>query len=207
MSEYKPSILIFLKKGGAFLIRQQLSLVNLKNGHHLGMCFFRNINQHSFFCRTKLINHYVLFQHRKLSPDFKKIHIGNIIKQSVLENKLDDFRICNFMQCTQDVINEMYEKESLDADVLLRWSKLLKYDFFRIYSQHLILYSPPSKASSEQQQKSSFLPLFRKNIYTKEVIDFILNQIDSQQMSKLEVIEQYNIPKTTLYKWIRKYRG
>ena len=70
MSEYKPNILIFLKKGGAFLIRQQLSLVNSENGHHLGMCFFRNINQHSFFCWTKLINHYVPFQYRKRNPKF-----------------------------------------------------------------------------------------------------------------------------------------
>lgn len=143
----------------------------------------------------------------KRITNFKNIHIGSIIKRSVIENRLDDLRICNFMQCKQEEIAEMYEKSSLDAEVLLRWSKLLKYDFFRIYSQHLILYSPPSKAFSELEQRSSVLPIFRKNIYTKEVIDFILDQIESGEMSKLEVIEQYNIPKTTLYNWIRKYRS
>ena len=48
-------------------------------------------------------------------------------------------------------------------------------------------------------------PQFRKNIYTKEVIDFILEQISTEEMTKNQVIERYRIPKTTLYKWISKY--
>ncbi len=33
----------------------------------------------------------------------------------------------------------MYKQKNLDTEMLLKWSKLLEYDFLRIYSQHLIL--------------------------------------------------------------------
>ena len=117
-------------------------------------------------------------------------------------------RICNFMICTEEEIERMYEAQSLDSEILLKLSKLLEYDFFRLYSQHLILYAPP--AAMEEKTKSSgtkatSLPQFRKNIYTREVIDFILEQLKTEEMSKTDVMERYRIPKTTLYKWISKY--
>ena len=115
-------------------------------------------------------------------------------------------RICNFFNCTEDEVIEMYQQENLPTDILLKWSKLLEYDFFRIYSQHLIFYCPPSKADNIQKKSNKQLPQFRKNIYTKEVIDFIIEQITTGEMSMKEVLEKYNIPKTTLYKWLSKYR-
>ena len=96
------------------------------------------------------------------------------------------------------------KSKSLDSEIILKWSKLLEYDFFRLYSQHLILYSPKSGTNSNKENKVG-LPQFRKNIYTKEVIDFILDQLNSGEYSKKEIIDRYKIPKTTLYKWISKY--
>lgn len=96
----------------------------------------------------------------------------------------------------------MYKQKNLTTDILLKWCKLLEYDFFRLYSQHLILYAPPAKQKENEKNKNSSLPQFRKNIYTKEIIDFILEQISNGKMIKNEVIEQYRIPKTTLFKWI-----
>lgn len=137
--------------------------------------------------------------------NFKNIHIGTLINQAVTESGITLSRICNFMKCTKEEVEQMYQAKSLDTEVLLRWSKLLDYDFFRIYSQHLILYAPPS-AGKEKGNKKSNLPRFRKNIYTKEVIDFILEQITTGEMTKSEVMARYNIPKTTLYKWISKHK-
>ena len=99
----------------------------------------------------------------------------------------------------------MYQSKSLDAELLLRWSKLLEYDFFRIYTQHLIFYSPPASIKKDKISNSA-LPKFRKNIYTKEVIDFILEQLKNNEKTKLQIIEEYRIPKTTLHKWIEKYK-
>ena len=100
----------------------------------------------------------------------------------------------------------MYKSSSIDKETLLKWSKLLGYDFFRIYTQHLILYAPPSAVISKNENKKSSLPQFRKNIYTKEVIDFILDMIKTGEKTKIQVMEEYNIPKTTLYKWISKHK-
>lgn len=147
------------------------------------------------------------FSSEKFNLNFKNIHIGHFIRQSVKENDLDENRICSFMNCTVQEISAMYESSSMDSDLLLKWSKLLKYDFFRIYSQHLILYAPPSKVDQDVTEKQTVLPTFRKNIYTKEIIDFVLEQISSGELSVNDVMERYNIPKTTLYKWIKKYKS
>lgn len=140
--------------------------------------------------------------------NFKHIHIGEMIEKIVAESGMETLRICNFFNCTEDEVIEMYQQENLPTDILLKWSKLLEYDFFRIYTQHLILYAPPSaetKTVKKANKKITF-PQFRKNIYTKEIIDFILEQIETKQKTIKQVIEEYKILKTTLYKWISKYK-
>ena len=136
---------------------------------------------------------------------FKEINIGQMIEKAVTESGIEMSRICNFFKCKEKEVTEMYQAKSLDTEILLKWSKLLEYDFFRIYTQHLILYAPPVKQEENENNEKSSLPQFRKNIYTKEIIDFILEQISNGKMTKNEVIERYRIPKTTLYKWISKY--
>ncbi|WP_336958955.1 hypothetical protein [Chryseobacterium contaminans] len=108
------------------------------------------------------------------------------------------------MKCTETEINEMYMQEDLSTHILLRWSKLLEYDFFRLYSQHLILYAPPS-APFQEADTSSRLPRFRKNIYTREMIDFMLELIEKKEKTKRQITEEYGIPYTTLCKWIAKH--
>ena len=137
--------------------------------------------------------------------DFKNIHIGSMISFRIAEVNMNIERICNFFECSVGEIEQVFKQESLSTDVLLKWCKLLKYDFFRIYSQHLILYSPPVEKIISEDGFGTKSPIFRKNIYTKEVIDFILTQIKKGEMTKREVMERYRIPKTTLYKWIAKY--
>jgi len=136
--------------------------------------------------------------------DFKNIHIGQMIEKGVNETNIDMNRICSFLKCTESEVQQMYASESINSYTLLRWSKLLEYDFFRVYSQHILLFT--SKKEKNTHEKSS-LPEFRKNIYTKEIINFILETINSGRMTKQDVISTYKIPKTTLYKWINKYNN
>ncbi len=49
------------------------------------------------------------------------------------------------------------------------------------------------------------MPQFRKNVYTTEIISFFLEMLEKNEITKREIIETYNIPKTTLYKWIKKH--
>jgi len=138
--------------------------------------------------------------------NYKTIHIGNIIQEAVLETKTELSHITQFFQMEEDEIHAMYQSNALDTETLLKWCKLLDYDFFRLYSQHLIFYSPISrKKNSLTPKKPTQLPSFRKNMYTPEIIDFILGTIRTEKKTIPQVIVDYQIPKSTLYKWIQKY--
>lgn len=101
----------------------------------------------------------------------------------------------------------MFKTKDMNTESLLRWCKILDYDFFRIYTQHLILYAPQAKNNNADQKENTSLPNFRKNIYTKEIIEFILKLIATGEKTKAQVIAEYRIPKTTLHKWINKYKA
>ncbi|MGK6342301.1 transposase [Chryseobacterium sp. DT-3] len=135
--------------------------------------------------------------------NLKQIHIGNLVKAKVEELRISSGRIMNYLHCTEDEIEEMYLKESMETQKLLRWSKLLHFDFFRIYTGHLILYAPPSHMYNEIKLDKSTLT-FRKNIYTEEVKMFMLDKITTGEMTVKEIMIKYKIPKTTLYKWVKK---
>lgn len=138
---------------------------------------------------------------------FKDIHLGKLIQERVKETGFPIERLVNFLKCSEKDIENMYNNKSIESEMLLKWSKLLQYDFFRIYSQHLLLYSPPSSSDyykNTKDQKTK-LPEFRKNIYTIEIIEFIIDLIRSNNKTKQEIINEYKIPKTTLYKWLKKY--
>lgn len=138
--------------------------------------------------------------------DLKHINMGSLIEIQWKEMAIRIDRTCNFLNCTEEEVYKMFGSKSLDSEVLLRWSKLLGYDFFRIYSQHLILFSPPTARNENKAPKNTTsLPLFRKNIYTKELIDFIIELLEKKEKTKLQITQEYRIPKTTLYTWIRKY--
>jgi len=137
---------------------------------------------------------------------YKDIHIGKLIFQLVTEKEIDDDRIVKFLKVSQNKINEMYQSKDLGTEILLLWSKLLEYDFFRIYSQHLLLYAPPASLNYKNKDNVSSLPQFRKNVYTTEIINFIVELYQNKEMTQKEIIEKYNIPKTTLYKWIKKHK-
>ncbi|WPO89267.1 transposase [Chryseobacterium sp. HR92] len=127
-----------------------------------------------------------------------------MIEQKIAESEIEICRICSFLNVTEADLKLIYGSASIDSDLLLRISKLTDYDFFRIYSQHLILYSPP-KGLQIQQDKTG-LPVFKKGIYSREVIEFILELIITGRKTKSQIIKEYRIPKTTLYKWIIKFQ-
>ncbi|UOU98434.1 hypothetical protein MUU74_00360 [Chryseobacterium daecheongense] len=138
--------------------------------------------------------------------DFKDIHIGELIYKRVEECDIDLSRISNFFKCTDKEIQQMFRDRDMKAETIMKWSKLLGYDFFRIYSQHLILYAPQANTRLfVADEKKTQLPKFRKNIYTIGIINFLIELIETGEKTKLQVVNEYNIPKTTLYKWLDKY--
>ncbi len=136
----------------------------------------------------------------------KVIHIGNFIKKRYHELDIPVDRACIFLNCQEKEIEQTFLKEMIDTDKLLKWSKLLSYDFFRLYSHHLLLYAPVASTNSNNQDQTS-LPEFRKNIYTKEIIDYVLMLIKTNEKTPEQIIKDYRIPKTTLYRWINKNKS
>lgn len=99
----------------------------------------------------------------------------------------------------------MFEEETLDSGILLKWSKLLDYNFFMFYHTHLQLYKPvasTAKIKTVNNENGSYD--FRKNLYSPEIIDWLLKQMDSGELSINEIMEKYKIPKTTVYRWKKK---
>jgi hypothetical protein len=140
--------------------------------------------------------------------DFKEIHIGSLVEKRVAETGLKIHRISNFMNATEEEVEQMYRQKKLPTDALLKFSKLLEYDFFRLYSHHLILYAPCGKMIAHTNEKKNIsLPVFRKSVYTKEIIDFVLELEATGKKTRNQIIKEYRIPKTTLLKWIAKYRN
>ncbi len=135
--------------------------------------------------------------------NIKDIHIGNLIRSKVEEHQISIERISRFLNRTEDEVEKMFHAKSMDTDILLKWCKLLKFDFFRFYTGHLILYAPQSRMDNAFSQKNDTL-VFRKSIYTQEVKDFILDKIKTGKMTANDAVKRYRIPKTTLYKWMKK---
>lgn len=137
---------------------------------------------------------------------FKHIHIGKLINQCMQKCGVEIERAAAFLKVEEEEVEYMYTQKSLDCEVLLRWSKLLKYDFFRIYSQHLILYSPQDTNKSNRKKKiNTGLPLFKKNIYTQEVIFYLVGLLESGKKTYKQIQDEYNIPATTIFRWRDKY--
>lgn len=139
--------------------------------------------------------------------NLKDINIGKLIEIRWMELNFPIERTIKYFKCSEEDIFKMFNQEHLNSQDLLKWSKLLEYDFFRIYSQHLILYSPPSTPNDVNKKKNDLLPTFSKNLYTRDIIDFMFELLDSGNKTKKQIIDEYNIPKTTLYKWIKKYKN
>lgn len=142
-----------------------------------------------------------------MDTNFKYIHIGNLLRWRMEEYAVDAGRAAVFLKVAEEEIDKMCEQTSIDSDLLLRWSRLLEYDFFRIYTQHLILYAPqdPNKARRKKDNQKTDLPVFKKNIYTQEVITYLIEMVENGRKTCKQIQNEYNIPSTTVFRWINKY--
>lgn len=139
--------------------------------------------------------------------NFKDIFIGELIEERVNELNISSERICNFLKLKEEDILQIYNSRSINTETLVKLSKLLEYDFFRIYSHHIILYAPPGNINyKNSSKKSTQLPSFNKSLYTVELIEFIVELIETGEKKPIEIITDYRIPKTTLYKWLKKHQ-
>ena len=67
-----------------------------------------------------------------------KIHIGQEIKQEVQKQDLTIEDFANNLHLASSEIENIFNKTSLETDLLLKISKLLKRDFFSLFSNYVI---------------------------------------------------------------------
>ncbi|MDR6461746.1 hypothetical protein J2783_000229 [Chryseobacterium sediminis] len=101
--------------------------------------------------------------------DIKNIHMGDLITQRIKEFEIDQIRICKFLKCTDEELTKILSQKSIESDLILRFSILLEYDFFRVYSHYLILYAPPAKVNIGNATTKSSLPSSEKNCIPRKL--------------------------------------
>jgi len=144
------------------------------------------------------------------SQNFKHIHIGEKIKEILEIKQISIVRASSFLKCSSQEIKSMFTQESLDSLMLLKWCKLLDYNLFMFYHSHLQIYKPsassaklkPTVDKKTNQISSSYT--FRKNIYSPDIIQWLLSKLATKELSVSDIINTYHIPKTTVYRWLKK---
>lgn len=63
------------------------------------------------------------------------IHIGNLIKEELKRQRFSVVRFAKEMHCDRTNIYKMFERSSVDSDILFRASIVLKHNFFEDYSK------------------------------------------------------------------------
>lgn len=65
------------------------------------------------------------------------MHIGQLIKQELETQGRTVVWFARNMSYSRTNIYKIFERSSIDTDVLLRISALLEVDFFKVYSEYL----------------------------------------------------------------------
>lgn len=65
------------------------------------------------------------------------MHIGKLIKQQMEEQNRTVSWLAHELSYCRTNIYKIYDKKSIDTDLLLRISSILGYDFFAAYSEEL----------------------------------------------------------------------
>jgi hypothetical protein len=67
------------------------------------------------------------------------LHIGSRVKKQFLGSGLSIEQFANRISCKSGNIYKIFERERMDTGLLMQISKILNYDFFRLYSEDIQL--------------------------------------------------------------------
>ena len=87
---------------------------------------------------------FILFIHSHSQGEFTgnitiviRMHIGKLIRQKMEERHKTVVWLAKELAYSRTNVYKIYDKSSIDTDVLLRISIILEYDFFKIYSDEI----------------------------------------------------------------------
>jgi len=71
-------------------------------------------------------------------PDTEsKVQIGQLIKEQFLQSELSIEKFASAIGCNRDNVYDIFRRERINTDQLLKISKILKFDFFKTYSEQI----------------------------------------------------------------------
>lgn len=65
------------------------------------------------------------------------VHIGQLIRIELIKQHHSATWFAQKIACSRTSVYKIFEKSSIDTDLLLRISEVLKVDFFKVYSLEL----------------------------------------------------------------------
>ncbi|MBV8038911.1 helix-turn-helix domain-containing protein [Bacteroides sp. AN502] len=65
------------------------------------------------------------------------IHIGKLIREKMIERKCTVVSMARQLSCGRANVYKIFEKYSIDTELLMKISVTLDYDFFSLYSREL----------------------------------------------------------------------
>ena len=65
------------------------------------------------------------------------MHIGQLIRVELVRQHHSAIWFAQALGCSRTSVYKIFEKSSIDTDLLLRICDVLKVDFFKVYSQEL----------------------------------------------------------------------
>jgi len=60
----------------------------------------------------------------------KNVHIGSIIKQKFEESSITIKKFADSINCERTTVYDIFERKSIDSELLLRISQVLNFDFY-----------------------------------------------------------------------------
>lgn len=73
------------------------------------------------------------------------IHVGKLIRLKMEEQHLTVVWLASHLSCSRTNVYKMFERYSVDTEVLMKLSIVLDFDFFSLYSDELVEYKKTGK--------------------------------------------------------------
>lgn len=72
-----------------------------------------------------------------MNGNINKLHIGHLIQTQLKADRRSVGWLAREIGCTRNNVYKIFNKASLDTDLLLRISKALQFNFFRYYTEEV----------------------------------------------------------------------
>ena len=66
-----------------------------------------------------------------------RLHIGNLIRDELLRQGRTANWLAQKLCCDRTNVYKLFNRSTIDTELLLRVSRILEYDFFRLYQEAL----------------------------------------------------------------------